>query len=179
MGIALGNVYGGHGRHFFSYDASKLSEEVMKIDLAAHYLEEIRRQLRAYKRLAEGAMAQVSDEEFFCELDPESNSMAVLVKHIAGNMRSRFTDFLTTDGEKSDRQRDREFEVAVETTRAEAMAWWEQGWKCVFDAITPLQPADLERVIAIRAEVKRAVERDHPRDARTRHAWIQIVEHAE
>ena len=124
----------------------------MKIDLAAHYLEEIRRQLRAYKRLAEGAMAQVSDEEFFRELDPESNSIAVLVKHIAGNMRSRFTDFLTTDGEKSDRQRDREFEVVVETTRAEAMNWWEQGWKCLFDAITPLQPADLERVITIRAE---------------------------
>ena len=80
-------------------------------DLAAHYIEEARRQMRGHKRLAEGAMAQLKDEELFVTLDPESNSVAVLVKHMAGNMRSRFTDFLTTDGEKPDRFRDQEFEV--------------------------------------------------------------------
>jgi len=75
-------------------------------DVASHYLDEARRQLRGHKRMAESAMAQLSDEEFFVTLDPESNSVAILVKHLAGNMRSRFTDFLTTDGEKPDRFRD-------------------------------------------------------------------------
>ena len=74
--------------------------------IAAHYLDEIRRQLRGYKRLSEGALAQLKDEDFFVALDPESNSIAILIKHISGNMRSRFTDFLTTDGEKPDRHRD-------------------------------------------------------------------------
>ena len=80
-------------------------------DLATHYLEEARRQLRGHKRLAESAMSQLHDEDFFVTLDPESNSIAILIKHLAGNMRSRFTDFLTSDGEKPDRFRDREFEI--------------------------------------------------------------------
>ncbi len=78
----------------------------MTVDLAAHFLEEARRQMRGHKRMAESAIAQLKDEEFFITLDPESNSVAVLMKHMAGNMRSRFTDFLTTDGEKPDRYRD-------------------------------------------------------------------------
>ena len=78
-------------------------------DLAAHYLDEIRRQLRGHKRMAESAMAQLEDKDFFTTIDPESNSIAVLVNHIAGNARSRFTDFLASDGEKPDRFRDREF----------------------------------------------------------------------
>ena len=121
-------------------------------DAAAHYLDEARRQLRGHKRMGEGAMSQLKDEEFFVALDPEANSVAVLVKHIAGNMRSRFTDFLTTDGEKPDRFRDREFELTSATTRADAMKWWEEGWACVFAAIDPLQPEDVMRTVTIRGE---------------------------
>src|SRR6476646_7088951 len=101
------------------------------MDFAQHYLDEIRRQLRGHKRLAEGALAQVTDEQLLAILDPESNSLAILIKHIAGNMRSRFTDFLTTDGEKSDRQRDQEFELDDEVTREELMRWWHEGWALV------------------------------------------------
>ena len=97
-------------------------------------------------------MAQLKDEEFFFTLDPESNSVAILVKHLAGNMRSRFTDFLTSDGEKPDRFRDREFEVNSATTRADVMRWWEEGWACVFGALAPLQPEDVMRTITIRNE---------------------------
>src|ERR1700720_4808415 len=97
-------------------------------DLATHYLEEARRQFRGNKRLAEAAIAQLNDEELFFTLDPESNSIAILVKHLAGNMRSRFTDFLMSDGEKPDRFRDREFEVSGTTTQADVMRWWEEGW---------------------------------------------------
>ncbi len=124
----------------------------MPSDLATHYLEEARRQLRGHKRMGEGAMAQLRDEDFFVTLDPESNSIAILVKHLAGNMRSRFTDFLTTDGEKPDRFRDREFEVTSTTTRADVMKWWEEGWACVFGAVDPLQPEDVTRTVTIRGE---------------------------
>jgi len=121
-------------------------------DAATHYLEEARRQLRGHKRMGEGAMSQLRDEDFFVTLDPESNSIAVLVKHLAGNMRSRFTDFLTSDGEKPDRFRDREFEVTGTTTRADVMKWWDEGWACVFGVIDPLKPEDVMRTIAIRGE---------------------------
>ena len=121
-------------------------------DAAAHYLDEARRQLRGHKRMGEGAMSQLKDEQFFVALDPEANSVAVLVKHLAGNMRSRFTDFLTTDGEKPDRFRDREFDLTPATTRADVMKWWEDGWACVFAAIDPLQPEDVMRTVTIRGE---------------------------
>jgi hypothetical protein len=121
-------------------------------DLAVHYLEEARRQLRGNKRLAEGAIAQVSDEELFATLDAESNSIAILVKHLAGNMRSRFTDFLTTDGEKPDRFRDREFELTANTTRAEMMKWWDEGWATVFATLESLKPEDVMRTVTIRGE---------------------------
>jgi hypothetical protein len=124
----------------------------MNDDIAAHYLSEIRRQFTGHKRLAEGAMAQLKDEEFFIALDPESNSIAILVKHLAGNMRSRFTDFLTTDGEKPDRNRDQEFEINAATTRADVMRWWEEGWARVFAAIESLKPEDVMRTITIRGE---------------------------
>ena len=124
----------------------------MAIDLAAHYLDEARRQFRGYKRMGEGAMAQLCDDDFFITLDPESNSVAILVKHLAGNMRSRFTDFLSSDGEKPDRFRDREFEVSGATTRAEVMAWWEEGWACVLTAIEALKPEDVTRIVTIRGE---------------------------
>jgi hypothetical protein len=122
------------------------------IDLASHYLDEVRRQFRGYKRLGEGAMAQLEDEELFITIDPESNSVAILVKHLAGNMRSRFTDFLTTDGEKPDRNRDQEFEITPNTTRAEIMRWWEEGWTRVFSTIAELKPQDLQRTVTIRGE---------------------------
>jgi hypothetical protein len=93
----------------------------MAPDPATHYIDEARRQMRGYKRMGEGAMTQLRDEDFFVTLDPESNSVAILVKHLAGNMRSRFTDFLTSDGEKPDRFRDHEFELTGATTRAEVM----------------------------------------------------------
>ena len=124
----------------------------MAIDLAAHYLEEARRQMRGYKRMGEGAMTQLRDDDFFLTLDPESNSVAILVKHLAGNMRSRFTDFLTSDGEKPDRFRDQEFELTPATARAQVMTWWEEGWARVFAAIDPLQPEDVMRTVTIRGE---------------------------
>jgi len=124
----------------------------MATDLAAHYLDEARRQMRGHKRMGEGAMAQLRDEDFFVTLDAESNSVAILVKHLAGNMRSRFTDFLTSDGEKPDRFRDREFEITGATNRADVMRWWEEGWACVFGSIEALKPEDLLRTITIRNE---------------------------
>ena len=124
----------------------------MTTDLAKHYLEEARRQLRGHKHMGEGAMSQLRDEDFFVMLDPESNSVAILVKHLAGNMRSRFSDFLTSDGEKPNRFRDQEFELTPSTTRADIMQWWEEGWVCVFGAIDPLKPEDVMRAVTIRGE---------------------------
>jgi hypothetical protein len=121
-------------------------------DLANLYLEEARRQFRGHKRMGEGAMAQLRDEEFFVTLDPEANSVAILVKHLAGNMRSRFSDFLTSDGEKPDRFRDQEFELNSATTRADVMNWWEEGWSRVFAAIDGLKPEDVTRTVTIRGE---------------------------
>lgn len=121
-------------------------------DTATHYLDEARRQFRGHKRMGESAMAQLRDEDFFATLDPESNSVAVLVKHLAGNMRSRFTDFLTSDGEKADRYRDREFEITPATTRAEVTKWWNEGWALVFTAIEALKPEDVMRTVTIRGE---------------------------
>src|SRR5436309_11380325 len=106
---------------------------------------------RYYKKLGERAMAQCSDEGLAATIDAESNSIAVIVKHMAGNMRSRWTDFLTSDGEKPDRNRDTEFEDAPKT-RAALMETWERGWKHVFDALAPLSEEDLGRKITIRTD---------------------------
>jgi hypothetical protein len=121
-------------------------------DIAAHYLEEARRQMRGHKRMGEAALSQLRDKDFFITLDPESNSVAILVKHIAGNMRSRFTDFLTTDGEKPDRFRDREFEITPSTTRAEVLKWWEDGWGVLLATLDGLKPEDVMRTVTIRGE---------------------------
>jgi hypothetical protein len=121
-------------------------------EIASHYLDEIRRQLRGHQRMAESAMAQLEDKEFFTTIDPESNSVAILVKHIAGNARSRFREFLTTDGEKPDRFRDQEFEISADTTRAEVMRWWEEGWSQVFSTLDSLKPDDVSRIVTIRQE---------------------------
>jgi hypothetical protein len=115
------------------------------------YLEDSLAVFRVYKSLGERAMAQVSDEQLQLAIDPESNSIATIVKHLAGNMRSRWTDFLTTDGEKADRNRDSEFE-APPATRTALMELWEAGWQCVFTALEPLKDSDLERTVYIRNE---------------------------
>ncbi len=121
-------------------------------DLASHYLDEIKRQFRGHKRMGEAAMAQLEEDDFFVTLDPESNSVAALVKHLAGNARSRFTDFLTSDGEKADRFRDQEFEVSAKTTREEVMRWWTEAWLHVFSTLDSLKPEDLQRTVTIRTE---------------------------
>lgn len=103
------------------------------------------------KKLADKAIAQLGDEHLHVAIDPESNSVAVIMRHMAGNMRSRWIDFLTSDGEKPDRMRDREFED-IRVSRAELLAEWEHGWQCVFEAVRPLTDADLQRTVIIRAE---------------------------
>ena len=106
---------------------------------------------RYYKKLGERAMSQCPNAALFATLDAESNSIAIIVKHMAGNMGSRWTDFLTTDGEKPDRNRDTEFEEPP-ATRAQLMDLWERGWKYVFDALEPLTDADGSRTVTIRTE---------------------------
>jgi len=123
----------------------------MALQFTTSYLEDSLTLFRQYKKLAESAMAQVSDQQLFAALDPEMNSIAITVKHMAGNMRSRWTDFLTTDGEKPDRNRDSEFEQPP-STREDLMQMWEQGWQHVFTALEPLTDADLGRTITIRGE---------------------------
>src|SRR5256714_2406874 len=120
--------------------------------LGAHYLEDALYTFRYYKQLAEKAFGQISDEDFFRTIDDESNSIAVNIKHMAGNMLSRWTDFLTTDGEKPERDRDMEFVMLPETTKDDMLAFWEKGWKVTFDAVDPLTPGDLLRTVTIRGQ---------------------------
>ena len=124
----------------------------MTENLAQHYLENAISELRNLKKLGGRAIEQLDDEQIFVTLDPESNSIAILVKHLAGNMRSRWLDFLTSDGEKPDRFRDQEFIVDSNTKRDDVIEWWERGWKYVFDAIEPLRPEDVMRTVLIRQE---------------------------
>ncbi|MBM3809590.1 MAG: DUF1572 domain-containing protein [Acidimicrobiia bacterium] len=108
-------------------------------------------ELQKIKKLADKSIEQLTDQQLHDTIDPDANSVAVLMRHMAGNMRSRWVDFLNSDGEKPDRMRDREFEDPQQS-RAELLAEWEHGWKCVFDALTPLTDADLQRIVYIRAE---------------------------
>jgi hypothetical protein len=124
----------------------------MDESLAQHYLEDSIASLRAYKKMAEKALNQLKDEEFFITLDEEGNSVAVIMKHMVGNMFSRWTDFLTTDGEKPNRNRDLEFVIESSTTKDDLRAYWEKGWQCVFDALEPLRAEDLETKVKIRGE---------------------------
>jgi uncharacterized damage-inducible protein DinB len=123
----------------------------MPHQLTTSYLRDSLDLFRYYKKLAERAIEQCPDEALFAVLDEESNSIAIIVKHMAGNMRSRWTRFLTTDGEKPDRNRDSEF-AEPPKTRADLLATWEQGWKYLFDALEPLTDADLARTVTIRTE---------------------------
>lgn len=129
---------------------------------------------RYYKRLGERAMAQSSDESLFAMIDAESNSIAIIVKHMAGNMRSRWTDFLTSDGEKPDRNRDTEFADAPQT-RAALVELWERGWKYLFDALEPLTDADLERTVTIRTEPHSVMQAINRQMAHYAHHVGQIV----
>lgn len=126
--------------------------------VAVAYLDEVRRNFRGYKRLAEGAFAQLHDADFFYAPDPESLSVALLIKHITGNQRSRFTDFLTSDGEKPDRNRDQEFEMQAGVTRNDLMRWWEDAWNCVFQALAALQPAEIGRTVFIRGQMHSVIQ---------------------
>jgi hypothetical protein len=130
----------------------------MEEELGRHYLADALKIFRSNKELAERAIAQLSDEQLFVAVDAEANSVAVIVKHMAGNMRSRWTDFLTTDGEKPDRARDSEFVLDERTSRADVLRWWEEGWRVVFAAVEPLRPEDLLRKVLIRGEPHTVVE---------------------
>ena len=123
----------------------------MAHELTTSYVKDSTGVFRYYKKLAERAMAQCPDDALFTALDAESNSIGIIVKHMAGNMRSRWKDFLTTDGEKPDRDRDSEFEAPAKT-RAELIAMWEGGWKYVFDALEPLTDAELTRTVTVRSK---------------------------
>jgi hypothetical protein len=123
----------------------------MALKFTTSYIEDALAIFRQYKLLGERAISQVGDDQLFAALDDESNSIAIIVKHITGNMRSRWTDFLTTDGEKPSRDRDSEF-VDPPRTREALLRDWEEGWACVFQAIEPLTDADLARTVTIRGE---------------------------
>lgn len=123
----------------------------MSDQLIKNYLDDSLKSFRNYKSMAEKAIVQVADEEFFTSIDAEANSIAVLVKHIAGNLISRWTDFLNSDGEKADRNRDTEFEMIADT-RNSLMEFWERGWETLFNSIEPLTPADFSRTVTIRGE---------------------------
>jgi hypothetical protein len=127
------------------------------MSVAETYLTDVRLQFRKLKKLAEDALAQVKDDELVVALDRESNSLAVIMKHIAGNLRSRFTDFLTTDGEKPDRNRDGEFEIQGNPGRAAVMSDWERGWACLFKTLDALRPDDLLVEVRVRGEALSAL----------------------
>ena len=122
------------------------------------YLKDAIGSFKTYKKLAEKAIEQVTPQELFVTLDEEGNSIAVVMKHMAGNMLSRWTDFLTSDGEKPDRNRDMEFVIEEGTTKEAVLAYWERGWQAVFAAVEPLQPQDFERTVSIRGEAHTIVQ---------------------
>ena len=146
----------------------------MALKFTTSYLEDSLAVFRYYKKLGERAMDQVADEHLFATLDGEANSIAIVVKHITGNMRSRWTDFLTTDGEKPDRNRDREF-VDPPSTREALLKDWEDGWRCVFDALEPLTDADLTRTVTIRGEPHSVMQAINRQLAHYPHRVGQIV----
>jgi Protein of unknown function (DUF1572) len=146
----------------------------MALKFTTSYLEDSLTLFRYYKKLAERAMEQVPDQDLFALLDDEANSIAIIVKHMAGNMRSRWTDFLTSDGEKPNRDRDTEF-MDPPATRAELIAMWEKGWTCLFNALEPLTEADLGRTITIRGEAHSVMQAINRQVAHYSHHVGQIV----
>jgi hypothetical protein len=124
----------------------------MSDSFSEQYLADVIERFRAYKELCERAIAQVSDGDLFVKLDSESNSIAVIMKHLVGNMTSRWTDFLTTDGEKPGRDRDLEFVIESEITRDQLIGSWERAWAVVFSAVEPLSKEDFQRKVRVRGE---------------------------
>jgi hypothetical protein len=146
----------------------------MALKFTTSYLEDSLAIFRYYKTLAERAMEQATDEHLFATLDGEMNSIAIIVKHMAGNMRSRWTDFLTTDGEKPDRNRDTEFEAPPQTREA-LMAVWEDGWARVFGALEPLSEAEMHRTVTIRGEPHSVMQAINRQVAHYAHHIGQII----
>ena len=146
----------------------------MALHFTDSYLEDSRALFRYYKNLAERAMAQVTDQQLGTRLDEESNSIAIIVKHMTGNMRSRWTDFLTSDGEKPDRHRDAEF-VDPPQTREALLALWEDGWNCMFKSLEPLTDADLSRPVTIRDEAHSVMQAINRQTAHYAYHCGQIV----
>ena len=146
----------------------------MPLEFTTSYLKDSTDLLRYYKKLGERAIAQAPDEALAAALDAESNSIAIIVKHLAGNMQSRWKDFLTSDGEKPGRNRDSEFEAPPQT-RAEILALWEASWKIVFDALAPLTDDDLSRTIRIRGERHSVMQAIHRQVAHYAYHIGQIV----
>jgi hypothetical protein len=146
----------------------------MALEFTTSYIKDSIAVFRQYKKLAERAMEQVADEQLFVAIDAEANSIAIIVKHMVGNMRSRWTDFLTTDGEKPNRNRDSEF-AEPPATRAALLAEWEAGWSCVFAALEPLSDEDLGRTITIRGEAHSVMQAINRQLAHYPHHVGQIV----
>lgn len=146
----------------------------MALEFTTSYLKDSIAVFAYYKKLGERAIAQVADDQLTLTLDGEANSIATIVKHMAGNMRSRWTDFLTTDGEKPDRHRDSEFEEPP-ATRAALLQTWENGWTCLFSALAPLTDADLARSVTIRGEAHSVMQAINRQLAHYPHHVGQIV----
>ena len=145
------------------------------LDITA-YLRDIARTFKNYKALADAAMAQVpTDADLHTQLDADSNSIAVIVKHVAGNLRSRYRDFLTTDGEKPDRNRDNEFEMPEQASRSDVLTWWNEAWAIALASIEALTPEDLDRTVTIRGEGFLVVEALNRSAAHTAYHVGQIV----
>ncbi len=146
----------------------------MALKFTTSFLEDSLAVFRYYKKLADGAIAQLTDEQLYLVLDPEMNSIALIVKHVAGNMRSRWVDFLTSDGEKPDRNRDTEF-VDPPLTREALIELWEHGWNCVFEALGPLSEADMGRTVTIRGEAHSVMQAINRQSAHYSYHVGQIV----
>jgi hypothetical protein len=116
-----------------------------------NYLESVKKQFSLYRSLGEKAISQVDDDKLFWQYNPESNSIAIIVHHLWGNMLSRWTNFLTEDGEKTSRDRDSEFEDVIKT-KADLLEKWNVGWECLFTALNSIHPEDLDKTIYIRKE---------------------------
>jgi len=144
-------------------------------DTSSRFLASVRTRFAQYKRMGEDAMAQVADEAFVQRLGPESEPLAIIVKHVGGNLRSRWLDFLATDGNKPDRKRDTEFELAAEDTRESLMERWETGWRYCLDSLDALTESDLNGTVTIRGEPLTVIDAIHRSLAHTAYHVGQIV----
>jgi len=128
------------------------------LDMRSAYLKDVIRQFRMFKGYVDKALPRIPDEHLHTQLDANSNSIAIIVKHVGGNLRSRYRDFLTSDGEKPDRDRDREFETTAQESRADIVKWWDDGWFIAMASLEALGPEDLDRTVHIRGEAFLVIE---------------------